>query len=390
MHSFRQSVQMLRDGFQPEALAAMRAVLEAVAAANEHRLNQPLKPFTQALTLANLAVTRLRGPARSACLDPENARRANACFERLFEGQLPQWTAAVLADPQEWLDKVKVYETQEGLKPDIPFETEADYYRLIVRDPLRLQEEYFVYRAILNNGLLAQHAFAALDLGTGSGRLAFCMADLLKRCSPAGSYAIYGLDINPLNIKDALESKSTNGYGAEVKFVTGDMCLTPFEQERFSLCSAASSLYLVPAYARPFCILEMVRMLKPGGEGVITGPNEYFSLRDYTYCMGATNFRTYIDPRNMVLAQKLGPIGVLIDRAAKQRRDFIFPDTSFVCLSLQKAGCDIVRVEYWPKSNLRPVYTAIHFRKSPASAARMSRYAAFMEKRIEARGVMPI
>ena len=389
MPSFRHTVPMSRAGRAPEALSAMRAVLKAVTRANEFRLNQPLRPFTQILTMANVALARLRGPARSTCLDPAQANAANHCFSSLFAGHVAQWTTAAMADPSAYRDKINAYENQ-GHRPDIPFDTETDYYRLIVRDPLRIQEEHFVYHAILHNGRLAGGDFSALDLGTGSGRLAFCIADLVQRCIAGDGYEIYGLDINPHNIKDALTRKAGGSYGPELKFVTGDMCLAPFVQDNFSFCSATSSLYLVPAYARPLCILEMVRILKPGGEGVITGPNEYFSLRDYSYCMGASNFTTYINPLNMYLAQKLGPTGVLIDRAAAQRLDFAFPDTSHLCLALEKAGCEITQVEYWPQSNVQPVYSAVRFRKTKASAELMEPYNRYLRKLIEERGIKPI
>jgi len=229
-----------------------------------------------------------------------------------------------------------------------------------------------------------------VDLGTGSGRLAFCITDLLRRCCSAKDFETYGLDIDPANIKDALETKSFRGYGAQVKFVTGDMTRTPFRQDRFSLSCAASSVYLVPAYARALCLLEMVRILKPGGQGIITGPNEHFSVLNYTYCMGASNLRTYLNPVNMYLAQRLGSTGMLIDAAAKKRRDFTFPDTSELCLSLELAGCEIIKVEYWPKSNVAPLFTGIRFRKRTDGNQRMARYNDYMSKRIELSGVAPI
>ncbi|RJQ83546.1 MAG: class I SAM-dependent methyltransferase [Desulfobacteraceae bacterium] len=390
MPSFRQTVSLLADHGRQEALPAIRAMLEAAGTANEYRLNRPLTPFVWALVMINLAYARLRGPARSACLDAGCSARANDAFEQRFRGRLPRWTVRALTEPDAFLADIRIYEKQEGHKPDIPFDTESDYYRLIVKDPMRIKEEQFVYSAVLNNGLLENGTFSALDLGTGSGRLAFCVADLLRRCFPSGDFEVYGLDINPLNIKDALECKNEKGYGPQVKFITADMTLTPFAQDYFSLCSAASSIYLVPAYARPLCILEMARILKTGGEGLITGPNEFFTLRDYVCCMGASNFRTYINPCNMYLAQKLGPTGVLIDRAARQRLDFAFPDTGELCLSLEEAGCEVIQVDYWPKSNVKPIMAAIRFRKTAAAGQRLSRYNIFMQRLIEERGVTPI
>ncbi len=390
MQSFIQSTLMQREAPRTEAQAALRAMLEASSTSNQARLNQPLKRLRQILALANYGLAWCRGPAPTDCLDPDHVAAANAAFEKLFHGRLHHLTLEALSAPEKYLRKIRSYEKRLDGRPLVPFATENDYYRLIVKDPLRIQEEHFVFNAMLNGDLLEDPSPAAVDLGTGSGRLAFCMVELLQRCSTTGGFEIYGLDINAANIRDALETKSARGLGAQVKFVTGDMTRTPFRQDRFGLCSAASSLYLVPAYARALCVLEMVRMLRPGGEGIITGPNEHFSVLNYTYCMGASNLRTYINPMNMYLAQKLGGTGMLIEAVAKKRRDYAFPDTSELCLALELTGCRINKVEYWPKSNVAPLFTGIHFRKTAASSRNMAHYNDFMNKRIAESGVTPI
>jgi ubiquinone/menaquinone biosynthesis C-methylase UbiE len=390
MQSFIQSNLMQRKASQPEAQAAMRAVLDASSTANQARLNQPLTPLRQLLALANYGLAWCRGPSPADCLDPENVAAANAAFEKLFHGKLHHLTLEALAAPENYLRKIRSYEKRLNGRPLVPFATENDNYRLIVKDPLRIQEEHFVFNAMLNSDLLDDQLPSVLDLGTGSGRLAFCMAELLRRSCAASHFETYGLDIDPANIRDALETKSARGYGPQVKFVTGDMTRTPFLHDRFGLCSAASSVYLVPAYARVLCLLEMVRILKPGGEGVITGPNEHFSVLNYTYCMGASNLRTYINPVNMYLAQKLGGTGMLIEAVARQRQDYAFPDTSELCLALELTGCRINKVEYWPKSNVPPLFTGIHFRKTATTNRSMAHYNDFMNKRIEDSGVKPI
>lgn len=390
MPSFIQSNLMQREPNRPEAQAALCAMLEAVSTSNLARLNQPLKGLRRILALANYGLARFRGPSPAECLTPDNVAAANSAFRKLFPGRLQQLTLEALSAPDAYLRKIRSYEKRLGGRPKVPFATENDYYRLIVKDPLRIQEEHFVFDAMLGCDLPSDPSPAAVDLGTGSGRIVFAMAELLQRLCTNDGFEIYGLDINAANIRDALETKSVGHFGARLKFVTGDMTGTPFRQDRFGLCNASSSFYLVPAYARALCVLEMVRMLKPGGWGVITGPNENFSALDYTYCMGASNLRTYINPVNMVLAHKLGPTGMLIDAVAQKRLDYKFPDTSELCLALELTGCRIHKVEYWPKSNVAPLFTGIHFSKSTTCNRNMRHYNDCMRKSIEASGVAPI
>jgi len=85
------------------------------------------------------------------------------------------------------------------------------------------------------------------------------------------------------------------------------MSRTAFPSERFSFCNCSSSAYLVPFYRRPFQLLEMVRVLKTGGLGVMTGPNERFSAWQYSLRMWTSNLSTYLNPFNLVVVHRLGP-----------------------------------------------------------------------------------
>ncbi len=350
------------------------------------RLNRPATILHRFLAGANFLLAIMRGPARSLILDPDVVKTANRTFERLFPPTLPEMTALALDDPDAYDERVRQYEEACG-SPRIPFDTEADFYRLIVRDPLRKCEEYLLLQATLEFEQLGNGRFSAVDLGTGSGRLAFCLAEFLVQLQVP--HIIYGLDISSENIRDALLEKGRKGCGF-MKFVQGDMTRTPFASARFSLSNSSSSAYLVPFYRRPFQLMEMVRILKTGGTGVMTGPNEYFSAWEYTLRMGTSNLSTYLNPFNLVVAHRLGPIGVLIDRAAKKRRDFCYPVTREVCAALKLLGCETAGVEYWPESGGVGLFSAITFRTSEKTEKKIDGYRIFMEKVNRKAGVAPI
>jgi ubiquinone/menaquinone biosynthesis C-methylase UbiE len=350
------------------------------------RLNRPATILHRFLAGANFLLAVMRGPMRSQILDPAVVKTANSEFERLFPPTLPEMTTFALEDPDEYEERVRQYEKTCG-SPRIPFETEADFYRLIVRDPLRKSEEYFLFQAAVEHDQLNNGSFSAVDLGTGSGRLAFCLAEFLLELRI--SYVIYGLDISSENIRDALSIKASKGH-ERIKFVQADMTRTSFASSRFSLCNCSSSAYMVPFYKRPFQLLEMVRILGRGGTGVMTGPNEYFSAWQYTLRMGTSNLSTYLNPFNLMVAHRLGPIGLLIDKTAKKRRDFSYPVTQEVCEALRLMGCEATRVEYWPESGGVGLFSAITFRTSKETKKRINGYRRFMEKVNKKTGVAPI
>jgi len=359
-----------------EAVTQERNRIHCELASVRKRLNRPATTLHRILAGANFLIALLRGGDQSEILDPDAVKKANRAFQRLFPPTLPEMTALALTDPEAYDERIRRYETACG-SPHIPFETEADFYRLIVRDPIRKAEEYLLLQTALDCYHLNGSSFSVVDLGTGSGRLAFCLAETLSRLQ--ASALIYGLDINSDNIRDALSEKSRQGYEA-MKFVRGDMTRTPFAPARFSLANSSCSAYLVPFYRRPYQLLEMVRILQPGGTGIMTGPNENLSAWGYTLRMGASNLSTYLNPFNLAVALRLGPIGLLIDRTARRRNDFAYPVTSQVCAALRLLECDISRSENWPQSGGVGLFSAITFRTSEKTEQKIRNYRAFMEK----------
>jgi len=334
--------------------------LSRVQSQNDIRLSRPLNLFTHAFLNLNLAFTFLRGPKYSDCISPQSIQISNSAFEKTFSHTLTGLLKEILKDASEYKEKIRGYEEQNALRPEIPFDTETDYYNLITRDPVRIKEEHFLYQSLLEHeNLLNQERFSCLDLGTGSGRLAFCMLDVLSAFYDRDEYEIYGMDISRKNLQNAY----TKGAKLNIEFIQGDMSKTPFKNNLFSLCNVSSASYLVPYYERPFLLLEMCRILKSGGEGIITGINPGFSVTEYAKCMAASNLWNYFHPLNLYLAQQSAPTGLLVSEMCNKRKDFKPSDTRELCSALNFLGCEIKKAETWPQnSTIKDFYTGIHFK----------------------------
>lgn len=93
----------------------------------------------------------------------------------------------------------------------------------------------------------------ALDLATGTGDIAFALAD-------AGSRVV-GLDITPRMIELAVGKAGTRR--AACAFVVGDMMALPFPDRSFDVVTTGYGLRNVPDLTR--AIDEIARVLVPGG-----------------------------------------------------------------------------------------------------------------------------
>ena len=305
-------------------------------------------------------------PTRSDLLDPQSIQKFNHIFEKTFSPTLMGMLEELLKDPVRYKDKIEQYENKYAQRPEIPFDTENQNYEQIIKDPIRIKEEQFLYQSLLEHeNLFNQENFFALDLGTGGGRMAFCILDILFEFYPRENYKICGLDINLRNILDA-NYKIKGGDRENIKFIKADMIKTPFRDSLFSLCNICTASYLVPLYERPLLLLEMCRILQVGGEGIITGINRKFSLSAYAKCMAASNFWTYLNPFNFYLAQQSVPIGMLVSEMCQKRKDFTPSDPEELCTGLKSLGCEVKKVETWPEnSTIEDFYAGIHFRVTP-------------------------
>ncbi len=92
----------------------------------------------------------------------------------------------------------------------------------------------------------------ALDLATGTGDIAFALADRGAR--------VVGLDVTPRMIALARAKRPEAG----VAFLVGDMCELPFAPASFDLVTTGYGLRNVPDLAA--AVDEIARVLAPGGQ----------------------------------------------------------------------------------------------------------------------------
>jgi demethylmenaquinone methyltransferase/2-methoxy-6-polyprenyl-1,4-benzoquinol methylase len=95
--------------------------------------------------------------------------------------------------------------------------------------------------------------FVALDLATGTGDIAFALAERGAR--------VVGLDLTPRMIVLARGKRPPNE--ANPSFLVGDMLALPFPERAFDLVTTGYGLRNVPDL--PAAIDEIRRVLKPGG-----------------------------------------------------------------------------------------------------------------------------
>ena len=114
----------------------------------------------------------------------------------------------------------------------------------------------------------------ALDVGTGTGELAFLLAD---RAGPAGEVA--GVDISEKMLNIAREKlhlkREKAGVRPQVSFITGDALNLPFPDDCFDCVMTGFALRNMSDII--LAIREMVRVVKTGGRVVCLEISEPFN-----------------------------------------------------------------------------------------------------------------
>lgn len=118
------------------------------------------------------------------------------------------------------------------------------------------QEPRWRRRVVTASGL--RPGMAALDVATGTGRLAASLAD---RVGPFGR--VVGLDVSAGMIERARAGATSVPW---LEFVVGDALDLPFEDATFDAVTIAFGMRNLPDYRRGF--EEMTRVVRPGGRVV--------------------------------------------------------------------------------------------------------------------------
>ena len=99
---------------------------------------------------------------------------------------------------------------------------------------------------------------AVLDLATGSGDVAFALADGL----PPG-VQVAGMDFCQPMLDEAVKKRAANGRWADIEFLPGDGMALPLPDASFDAITVSFGLRNMAD--RPKALSEMRRVLRPGG-----------------------------------------------------------------------------------------------------------------------------
>lgn len=333
---------------------------------NKRRLTRPVTIFEGFVAQWAVLFSRLGMPTAGTHLSASEIRQVNECYQSLFPSTLPEQAQELLRDPEAYQDKVNSYQQCLPGEQAIAFPTGNDFDALTKDDPLRIQEELFVLQTMLQCETLSTTGrFNVVDLGSGSGRLTRSLGKSIAALLPREHIRIIGLEIDRANIEAALGDGNWKTLNFQVGFVQGDLLHPPLRPETVSFCVLGSVLQLIPVQQRVLLLQEVVRLLKTGGWGVLTGPNEKCSLEGYIRSTFAAYPDVYLNPVNSYKAFLFAPLAQRIDRLCRERADYRYPDTREVCKVMELLGCQIESVETWPRYHPNEdIFTGLSFTKT--------------------------
>ena len=343
-------------------------------------INQPLS-FIQKAVVDGLYTLYFDVLGKKPKINEDAARQARETFKKYFPDKVEEMLAQLLDDPEGYQQKVVAF---EKICPPVfvDFPTDPSYYRVIISDPSRQLQEVLTKKALFSNFPSSNGKYSALDVGTGYGRLARVIEDTLRYLyAEEKGYRVFGVDILESNIEAAkILNRET---GSEITFFTRDMNQIPFPSDSLNLVNTTDASYLNFRHRRPFYIAEIARVLRPdGGVCCITNPNENTTLKEYNYLMMRTNFRTYINPVNIMKATVLGKCSIYIDALSKARPDWALTTTADMTDTLTRIlKADIIDITNWPKKGGPSIYSGFTFAVNDSTKKQIDRYAKFRERR---------
>ena len=343
-------------------------------------LNQPLS-FIQKALVDGLYTFYFDVLGKKPKINEDAARQARETFKKYFPEKVEEMLAQLLDDPEGYQQKVVAF---EKICPPVfvDFPTDPSYYRVIISDPSRQLQEVLTKLALFSNFPSSNGKYSALDVGTGYGRLARVIEDTLRSLYAGGNgYRVFGMDILEGNIEAA--KKLNKETGSEITFFTRDMNQLPFPSDSLNLVNTTDASYLNFRHRRPFYIAEIARVLRPdGGVCCITNPNENTTLKEYNYLMMRTNYRTYLNPVNMMKATVLGKCSIYIDALSKARPDWALTTTADMTDTLTRAlKADIIDINNWPKKGGPSIYSGFTFAVNDSTKKQIEKYKKYRESR---------
>ncbi len=341
-------------------------------------LNQPLS-FTQKALVDGLYTFYFDVLGKKPKINEDAARQARETFKKYFPEKVEEMLAQLLDDPEGYQQKVVAFE--KICSPVfVDFPTDPSYYRVIISDPSRQLQEVLTRKALFSNFPSSDGKYSALDVGTGYGRLARVIEDTLRSLyAGEKDYRVFGMDILESNIEAA--KKLNRETGSKITFFTRDMNQIPFPSDSFNLVNTTDASYLNFRHRRPFYIAEIARVLRPdGGVCCITNPNENTTLKEYNYLMMRTNYRTYLNPVNIMKATVLGKCSIYIDALSKARPDWALTTTADMTNLLKRVlKTDIIDVNNWPKKGGPSIYSGFTFAVNENTKKQIEKYTKFRE-----------
>jgi len=341
-------------------------------------LNQPLSFFQKTL-VDGLYTFYFDVLGKKPKIDEDAARQARETFKKYFPEKVEEMLVQLLDDPKGYQQKVEAFE--KICSPVfVDFPTDPSYYRVIISDPSRQLQEVLTKKALFSNFPSSNGKYSALDIGTGYGRLARVIEDTLRSLyTGEKGYKVFGQDILESNIEAA--KKLNRETESEITFFTRDMNQLPFPSDSLNLVNTTDASYLNFRHRRPFYIAEIARVLRPdGGVCCITNPNEKTTLKEYNYVMMRTNYRTYLNPVNIMKAAVLGKCSIHIDALSKARPDWALTTTADMTDTLTRAlKADVIDVINWPKKGGLSIYSGFTFAINDGTKKKIEKYIKFRE-----------
>jgi len=348
-----------------KSLLKLKAEIEEKATYREQYLRRPLTIWEEiVIQWSILWIQTLRSYLKSY-QNPKEVDRANRCFSRLFPNLFTEIFESFLNDPEAYLIKVRTYDFELKSQPKTYFKTNQIFDNLIMNDPLRIREKDILCQALSMNQHLDQDPFRVIDLGMGSGRMAYNLAEILFQIYPEKNFLIVGLDIDIENIKASIHQLGLKKFKQKLGNLVGDIVKSPFGSETVSLCFMCSVIQLVALPYWPYIFAEMLRILKTNADGLITGPNEKCSLETFIRSSLASQPELYCNPFLALDSLKLAPVAIHLQEMVQNRLDHQYLDTQQTCSVLERMGCEIIDVQTWPQFRTNEdIFSAIHFRKT--------------------------